>query len=153
MVLDPSPPPLLSSMHSHQRLLSSVVLVQPIPREASFSKAQSSKLERLFCHDSVKRDVRALSFELCNSIRKCHPKWDWLYTLTFELCSHCIPHDYRAHLEYTTTYTLTFELCSIPHDYRAHLEYTTTYILTFELCSIPHDYRAHLEYITTLHFM
>jgi len=31
--------------------------------ECSF-KAQSSKLERLFCHVSVKRDVRALSFEL-----------------------------------------------------------------------------------------
>jgi len=29
-----------------------------------FSKAQSSKLERLFCHVSVKRDLRALSFEL-----------------------------------------------------------------------------------------
>jgi len=30
----------------------------------TFSKAQSSKLERLFCHVSVKRDVRALSFEI-----------------------------------------------------------------------------------------
>ena len=30
--------------------------------ESSF-KAQSSKLERLFCHDKVKRDVEALSFE------------------------------------------------------------------------------------------
>jgi hypothetical protein len=28
-----------------------------------FSKAQSSKLEGLFCHVSVKRDFRALSFE------------------------------------------------------------------------------------------
>ena len=52
--------------------------VQPIPLGVSFSKAQSSKLERLLCHVSVKRDVRALSFELWNSIRKCHPKWDWL---------------------------------------------------------------------------
>jgi len=42
-------------------------------------KAQSSKLERLFCHVSVKRDVWALSFELWKSFRKCHPKWDWLY--------------------------------------------------------------------------
>ena len=32
----------------------------------TFSKAQSSKLKRLF-------------FRLWNSIRKCHPKWDWLY--------------------------------------------------------------------------
>jgi len=38
--------------------------VQPIPLGVSFSKAQSSKLERLFYHVSVKRDVRALSFEL-----------------------------------------------------------------------------------------
>ena len=45
----------------------------------SFSKAQSSKLEYLFCHVSVKRKVRPLSFELRNSIRKCHPKWDQLY--------------------------------------------------------------------------
>jgi hypothetical protein len=30
----------------------------------------------------VKRDFRALSFELWNSIRKCHPKWDWLYLCT-----------------------------------------------------------------------
>jgi len=38
--------------------------VQPMPLGVSFSKAQSSKLERLFCHVSVKTDVRALSFEL-----------------------------------------------------------------------------------------
>jgi len=55
------------------------VHVQPIPLGVTFSKAQSSKLERLFCHVSVKRDVRALSFEPWNSIRKCHPKWDRLY--------------------------------------------------------------------------
>ena len=53
--------------------------VQPIPLGVTFSKAQSSKLERLFCHVSVKRDVPALSVESWNSIRKCHPKWDWLY--------------------------------------------------------------------------
>ena len=40
------------------------VIIQPIPIGVSFSKAQSSKLESLFCHVSVKRDVRALSFEL-----------------------------------------------------------------------------------------
>jgi len=55
------------------------VYVQPIPLGVSFSKAQSSKLERIFCHVSVKRDVRAFSFQLWNSIRKCGPKWDWLY--------------------------------------------------------------------------
>jgi len=38
--------------------------LQPIPHGVTFSKAQSSKLELLFCHVSVKRDVRALSFEL-----------------------------------------------------------------------------------------
>ena len=53
--------------------------IQPIPLGVSCSKAQSSKLERLFCHVSMKRDVRALSFELWNSIRKFHHKWDWLY--------------------------------------------------------------------------
>ena len=38
--------------------------VQPIPLAVTFPKAQSSKLERLFCHVSVKRDVRALISEL-----------------------------------------------------------------------------------------
>jgi len=56
-----------------------LIKVQPIPLGVSFSKAQSSKLEHLFRHVSVKRDVRALSFELWNSIRKYHPKWDRLY--------------------------------------------------------------------------
>jgi len=55
------------------------IYVQPIPPRVTFSKAQRSKLEYLFCHVLVKRDVRAFSFELWNSIRKCHPKWDWLH--------------------------------------------------------------------------
>ena len=54
------------------------VNVQPIPLGVTFSKAQSSKFERLFCHISVKEDVRTWSFELWNSIRTCHPKCDWL---------------------------------------------------------------------------
>jgi len=37
-------------------------------------KAQISKLERLFSLKRGKRDVRALSFELWNSIWKCHVK-------------------------------------------------------------------------------
>ena len=41
-----------------------IMIVQPIPLGVTFSKAQSSKLEGLFCHVSVKRDFRALSFEL-----------------------------------------------------------------------------------------
>jgi len=50
-----------------------------IPLGVTFSKVQSSELERLFCHFSVNRDVRTVSCELLNSIRKRHPKWDWLY--------------------------------------------------------------------------
>jgi len=53
--------------------------LQPIPLGVTFSKAQSSKLESLFCHVSVRGDVRALSFERWNSILKYHPKWDRLY--------------------------------------------------------------------------
>ena len=49
--------------------------LQPIPLEVTFSKVQRSKVERLFCHVSVKRDIRALNFEVWNSIRKCHPKY------------------------------------------------------------------------------
>jgi len=58
-----------------------MVQIQPIPLGVTFSKAQSSKLERLFCHGWVKRGVRTLSFEPWNSIRNCHSKWDWLYIL------------------------------------------------------------------------
>jgi len=61
--------------------------VQPIPLGVTFSKVQRSRLERLFCHASVRRDVRALSFERWNSIRKCHHKWDWMYFHTFFLKS------------------------------------------------------------------
>jgi len=39
-------------------------VLQPIPLGVTFSKAHSSKLGRLCCHVSVKRDFRALSFEL-----------------------------------------------------------------------------------------
>jgi len=48
-------------------------MLQPIPLGVSFSKAQSSKLKRLFCCVSAKRDVRALSFELWNSIQNVTP--------------------------------------------------------------------------------
>ena len=60
-------------------LLRSWNLIQSIPLGVTSSKVQNSKLERLFCHVSVKRDVQALSFEIWISIRKCHPKWDCLY--------------------------------------------------------------------------
>jgi len=64
---------------SFEKLICLFLHIQPIPLGVTFSKAQSSKFERLFCHVSLKRDHRALSFELWNSIRKCHPKWDRLY--------------------------------------------------------------------------
>jgi len=48
--------------------------------ESSF-KAQSSKLQRLFSLKHDKRDFQALSFELWNSLRRCHHKWDRLYKL------------------------------------------------------------------------
>ena len=51
--------------------LSICMFVQPIPLGEKFLKAQSSKLkaqsskvEHLFCHVSVKSDIRAVSFEL-----------------------------------------------------------------------------------------
>jgi len=65
--------------HPDKRERQNEIYIQPIPLGVTFSKAQISKLERLFYHVSVKRDVRALSFELWNSIRKCQPKWDRLY--------------------------------------------------------------------------
>ena len=43
-------------------------------------KPQVSKLECIFSLKRGKRDVRALSFELWNSIRKCHPNLDQLYS-------------------------------------------------------------------------
>jgi len=54
-------------------------LVQPITLVVTFSKAVSklkAQSSNVSCVTLVKRDVRALSFELCNCLRKCHPKWD-----------------------------------------------------------------------------
>jgi len=42
-------------------------------------KTQSSKLERRFCHVSVKKNVWAFSFQLWKSLLKWHPKWHLLY--------------------------------------------------------------------------
>jgi len=78
-------------------------VLQPIPLGVSFSKAQSSKLERLFCHVSVKRDVWALSFELETAFENVTPsgigcmllgthleeleiKWELARILTARLC-------------------------------------------------------------------
>ena len=57
--------------------------IQSIPLGLTFVKSQSSKLESLFFHVSVNRDVRALSFEPWKSFRKCHPTWDWLKYAAF----------------------------------------------------------------------
>ena len=47
--------------------------VQPISLEVLFSKAQSSKLERLFCHVSVKRDFELWAFSLETSFENATP--------------------------------------------------------------------------------
>ena len=70
-------------------------------------KAQSSKLERLFSPKRGKRGVRALSFELWNSIRKCHPKWDRLYIIYIYMwvCVylHAYSYEYRKVFEMSCT--------------------------------------------------
>jgi len=53
-----------SQLNSKCQDVSVKTSVQPITLGVIFSKAQSSKLERLFCHVSVKRDFRAWSFKL-----------------------------------------------------------------------------------------
>jgi len=65
--------------------------IMTIPLGVIFSKAQSSKLEGLFCHISGKKDFRALSFELWNSIRKRHPTWDWLFFDDWQWIQKCKP--------------------------------------------------------------
>ena len=50
-----------------------LINVQSIPLGVSFSKAQSSKLEHLFCHVSVKREVRALILELETAFENVTP--------------------------------------------------------------------------------
>ena len=50
-----------------------LIKLQSIPLGVSFSKAQSSKLERLFRHVSVKREVRALNFELETAFENVAP--------------------------------------------------------------------------------
>jgi len=47
--------------------------VQSIPLGVSFAKAQSSKLEHLFCHVSVKREDRASNFELQTAFKNVTP--------------------------------------------------------------------------------
>ena len=58
------------------------IQLQQIPHGVTFLKSsfkvQSSKLELLLLLKRGKRNVRALSFQLWNSFRKCHPKWDML---------------------------------------------------------------------------
>jgi len=85
---------------SQQLTYISTTDIQTIPLEMTFPKAQSSKLERLFCHVSVRVDVRALSFELWNSIRKYHPKWDWQYIVLDNLYT---PFQKHSHLQNTHT--------------------------------------------------
>jgi hypothetical protein len=53
--------------------------------ESSF-KVQNSNLECLFSLKRGKRDFRTLSFELWNSIRKCHPKWGSAVLITMFVC-------------------------------------------------------------------
>ena len=50
-----------------------LIKVQSIALGVSFSKAQSSKLEHLFCHVSVRREVRALNFELKTPFKNVAP--------------------------------------------------------------------------------
>ena len=87
--------------YTHSQYIAAHITYTPYPIwsdvfDSSFT-AQSSQLECLFCHISVKRDVRAFrarksllphfsekrrsSFELELSIffRKCHSRWDRVY--------------------------------------------------------------------------
>jgi len=77
-----------------------LIKVQPIPLGVSFSKVQSTNLEHLF----VPRfsDKRSSSFELWvrNSIRKCQPKWDWLYNFG-SIVNHQSTIMYFHHLTYS----------------------------------------------------
>jgi len=88
-------------------------------------KAQSS-------HDSVKRAIRPLSFELWNSIRKFHPKWDWLYihTYTCATVAHTVVDSY-PHFLYTCMYT---HICTYSYIYTDTYTYTGT-------CKYIHKHR------------
>ena len=61
--------------------LKNKVTVQPIPLGVSYSKlkAQSSKVSLTTFQWKETFELWTFSFEVWNSIRKCHPKWDWLY--------------------------------------------------------------------------
>jgi len=60
--------------------------IQPIPSGVTLSKALSklkAQSSNVSFHWNVAKktfELWALSFELWNSIRKCHPKWDRTYT-------------------------------------------------------------------------
>ena len=68
-------------MHTHMHTHTHIGTANPTWGEIfeCCFKAQSSKLECLFCYISVNRDVRALCFELWKSIPKFHLAWVWLY--------------------------------------------------------------------------
>jgi len=85
--------------------------LQLIPCGVKFSqspfKAQSSKLERLFSRKRFKRGVRAVSFELWNSLRKCQTTWDRLYMW----------HDSFAYLQFWLVHMCVTRLIYMTHSH------------------------------------
>ena len=106
--------------------------------------AHSSKLERLFCHVSVKRNVQALSFEFRNSFRKCHPTWDWLYTRASIIgCTH-------VHLEITQTCPYTYMPPLAVHTC-IYKEHTHVLIHTCPRISLLHNHTHHSTHLHLLY--
>jgi len=109
-------------------------------------KAQSSKLERLFGHVSVKRDVWALSFELWKSFQKSHPTWDWLYFVM--LLQHTATHyntlqhtaTHCNTLQHTATHCNTLQLTAT----HCNPTWDWLYLVMFH-CDMTHSC-AHLKY-------
>ena len=75
-------------------------------------KAQSSKVS-FYCG---RRDVRALSFELWNSIKKCHPKWDSGHPKWDSGISCALHGDirYLMHFQGTVEFNVPAQLCLCP---------------------------------------
>ena len=104
----------LSHMWIHRM---SHIWIQPIPLGVTFSKAQSSKLEGLFCHVSMKRDVRALSFELLKQHLKMSPQVGSAIHGMSHIWIHCITQITVSHMNtsYRTDHCHTCEYIVLSH--------------------------------------
>jgi len=137
-------------MHLYPCILRSKCTANPIWGdifESSQLKARTSLLPRL-------------SFELWNSIRKCHPKWDGLYIYTcacvyvyvhiyMYICVYLCKHVYASVCTYACTFTCSSStVYQNTYMYKCILVYWCTYVYVCTCtCTCAHSSSAVYEHI------